>query len=391
MEDKKYKRINYILNEKDLIENTNLSKIEINITELRSKINSIKKYEGINVLNTLSIVKSHINKAEAITTAQIEGLKINENEFNITLSQNAKLEDNFNSKLNLDKYLEPLNTINVLKTFDSIVNQYGLSSRSIKIMHKDLFKNVSSNSISSQLGSFKKANNILKDAISGEVIFIPAGIDILNIEMSEFENFINKDSESIKQSVINSGILHAWFERIHPFLDGNGRVGRTIIPFYLKDKKVIDYSIINLSYEFRKHQSEYYSKLNSIQITDSYYEWLDFYLKIFLVSIKKLNSFIDDIFNFTQDVSQKLLQNNKKFIRDNSYLIAKIFIKNKFISVHKFKEELIKSFEKNEIVKVPNDNTINAYLKSIASQLEMDEVMKKPLIYVLQSIPKIII
>ncbi len=74
---------------------------------------------------------------------------------------------------------EPLNTINVLKNFDGIINKYSLSLRTIKEMHKELFKNTSFDSMKSEIGVFKRKTNILKDNITGEIIFIPAEVDIL--------------------------------------------------------------------------------------------------------------------------------------------------------------------------------------------------------------------
>ncbi len=389
VENKNYIRTKYLLNESELIDQDILLRIEKNIIRLQEQIKGVKKYEGEDILTTLSIVKSHINKSEAITTAQIEGLDVNENEFVIELAKRVKLD--FDKDPKFDFLYEPLNTIRVLKRFDKVIEKYSLSSRSIKLMHTDLFRNISSSSIKSEVGQFKRSTNILKDNISGEVIFIPAEVNILNEEMGAFEEFINKKEKSLKQIVINSGIMHAWFERIHPFSDGNGRVGRTLIPFYLKEQGLIDSTIINLSYEFRKHQNEYYRNLNSIQLTGSYREWLDFYLRIFLVTIKKINTFIDKIFEFVKSIEKQLSEIDNSFINKNRRILAKILVKNKIITINIFKKEIEKSFEKGIIVKVPTDIKINEYLKMISKKLGMSEISKKPLMYSFNAIPQIIV
>ncbi len=185
--------------------------------------------------------------------------------------------------------------------------------------------------------------------------------------------------------------MHAWFERIHPFSDGNGRVGRTLIPFYLKEQKLIDLTIINLSCEFRKHQNEYYKNLNSIQLTNSYCEWLDFYLRIFSISVKKIITFIDKIFDFIEEVKMKLNEIDNKFIKDNKRILAKILVKNKIITIEIFKKEIEKSVEKGIIKKTPTGIKLNEYLKLISEKLNMIEISKKLLIYSFDSIPQIIV
>ncbi len=78
IDDKKYTRVEYLLSENDLIENKILNEIEKDVIRLHEQIRGAKKYEGEEILTTLSIVKSHLNKSEAITTTQIEGLNIND-------------------------------------------------------------------------------------------------------------------------------------------------------------------------------------------------------------------------------------------------------------------------------------------------------------------------
>jgi len=78
--------------------------------------------------------------------------------------------------------------------------------------------------------------------------------------------------------LIKCGLLHAQFETIHPFLDGNGRIGRLLISFFLRDKEVLDRPLLYLSYYFKKYRLEYYDRLMAIRTDGDWEGWLAFFL-----------------------------------------------------------------------------------------------------------------
>lgn len=387
---KKYFRTNFIMNEDMLIDREQLNKAENELIILKTQLQLLEEMDNAQALNSLSVVRSHINKYESITTAQIEGSEITDKELQNELAKtNFKINKAINEKM--DKFREPINTIKVLKNFHKVIDQYGFGERSFKKMHSDLFDRISVKTTKGERGEFKKINNSLKDAITGEVIFEPAGIDILSEEFSVFEVFLNNPISDLKQAIINSGIAHAWFERIHPFLDGNGRVGRMIIPLYFQMNGIIKNSLVTLSTEFRKHQSEYYRALNTIQTTKSYKEWMDFYLKIFSTSITKINSFILKIIKYKKQSVKKLELSKENFVRTNKEFLSNLFMKRGIISIKWFEAQLIKAHEKGVIAKVPSTNKIYEILDSLLLVLGMKLVSSKPKLYRIIDIPQFII
>lgn len=386
----KYFRVKYMISERTIIDREQLNKAENQFIILKTKMEQLNMLEGKDTLNSLSIVRSHINKHESITTAQIEGSKITDEEL-----QNELVKTDFRNVTvineRFDKYREPLNTMRVLKTFNLKMEKYGLGTRSIKIMHKELFDKVSQKTTQGSRGEFKTVNNALKDSMTGEVIFEPAGLDIMDSEFSSFETFLNNPVTDLKQAILNSGVAHAWFERIHPFTDGNGRVGRMIVPFYFLMNDFIDNNFITLSTEIRSHQAEYYRALNTIQETSSYNEWIDFYLRIFSTSISKINTFIDKIIQYKMNSIKSLELSTEKFVKENKEILSSIMMKRGIFSIKWFEGQLIKAHEKGSIKKIPSHAKLYDIMDSLSELLGMKLISKKPRIYKVMRIPQFII
>ena len=105
---------------------------------------------------------------------------------------------------------------------------------------------------------------------------VPPPFKYISNLMSELEQFINSD-ESIT-SVIKAGLAHAQFEIIHPFLDGNGRIGRLLIVLMLIDNKILSEPILYPSYYFKKYHFEYYNALDNVRTNGDFEGWIKFYL-----------------------------------------------------------------------------------------------------------------
>ncbi len=90
--------------------------------------------------------------------------------------------------------------------------------------------------------------------------------------------------------LLKTGLLHAQFENIHPFLDGNGRIGRLLITFYLCQQKVLNRPLFYLSDFFKKYRQEYYDRLNAFHEKDDIEGWLRFFLEGIAITAKVFNS-----------------------------------------------------------------------------------------------------
>jgi len=122
-----------------------------------------------------------------------------------------------------------------------------------------------------------------------EATFIPPPpIEIPRL-LSEFEKFLHSDTDL--PLLVKIGLAHAQFETIHPFLDGNGRVGRLLITFLLCEKKVLSKPVLYLSFYLKKHRNEYYDQLQRVRDVGTWEDWLSFFLKgVEEVSIQATNT-----------------------------------------------------------------------------------------------------
>lgn len=110
-----------------------------------------------------------------------------------------------------------------------------------------------------------------------EAVFVPPPAHQVREDISNLETFIQSDIQL--PLLIKIGLAHAQFETIHPFLDGNGRVGRLLITFLLCERNALQKQVLYLSYFFKKHQQQYYHELQSVRDAGTWEEWLLFFLR----------------------------------------------------------------------------------------------------------------
>ena len=153
------------------------------------------------------------------------------------------------------------------------LKEFPFSLRFLLELHKELMDGARSSHISDP-GEFRKSQNWIGGTTLKNAAFVPPPINEMNIALDYLEKFIHNTS---LMPVLQAGILHAQFETIHPFLDGNGRTGRLLITLFLHERAILENPVLFLSSYFKKHQQLYYDKLNAYHNNKSN-EWLHFYL-----------------------------------------------------------------------------------------------------------------
>jgi Fic family protein len=152
-----------------------------------------------------------------------------------------------------------------------------VSTRLIKEMHATLMTGVRGSNKTP--GEFRRSQNWIgrpgSTLISAE--FVPPPPEDVNQLMSELEKFIHTTDRL--PPLIKVALIHAQFETIHPFLDGNGRLGRLLITYLLCMWKVLDKPLLYLSYFFKAHRTEYYAKLMDIRLRGDWEAWIKFFLR----------------------------------------------------------------------------------------------------------------
>lgn len=149
-----------------------------------------------------------------------------------------------------------------------------LSLRLIREIHAELLLNVRG---ASRPGEFRTTQNWIgaTSAPLSDAIFVPPPIPEMNEALGDFERFLHDRS---LPDLVHAGVAHAQFETIHPFLDGNGRVGRLLITFLLVERGVLHRPLLYLSLHLKRRRAEYYDRLMAIREAGDWEGWLRFFL-----------------------------------------------------------------------------------------------------------------
>lgn len=221
-------------------------------------------------------IKMHI-KTEANKSSKIEGTKTSiEEDF-------MSIEDIVPEKR--DDYEEVHNYIKALNYgIDRIlIDDFPLCNRLICEIHEKLMQGVRGKYKTP--GEFRKSQNWIGGTKPSDALYVPPRIVEMPDLMSDFEKFINNDNLRVPH-LVKIAILHYQFETIHPFLDGNGRIGRLIIPLYLLSKGVLEKPCFYISDYFEKNRNSYYEALDRVRTKNDLLHWIKFFLTASIYTAK---------------------------------------------------------------------------------------------------------
>jgi Fic family protein len=125
-------------------------------------------------------------------------------------------------------------------------------------------------------GEFRQSQNWIGGTRPGNALFVPPPVDRLQECLSDFEHFLHDETLPF---LIRSGLLHVQFETIHPFLDGNGRLGRLLITLLLCHQGMLDEPILYLSLYLKRNRQLYYNLLQEVRTHGAWESWLEFFLE----------------------------------------------------------------------------------------------------------------
>lgn len=180
---------------------------------------------------------------------------------------------NINIPNDVDDILHYINALNygIKRVSD---DGFPLTLRLIKELHEKLMSRARATHFSNP-GEFRTSQNWIGGTRPDNARFVPPPVNEMNNALSDLEKFLHLDSDTL--TLIRAGIIHAQFETIHPFLDGNGRTGRMLITFYLWKEGFLEKPVLFLSSFFKKYQNIYYEKLAGYH-EGNVEEWIDFFL-----------------------------------------------------------------------------------------------------------------
>ena len=149
-----------------------------------------------------------------------------------------------------------------------------LSMRLLNEAHRRLMRGV--RGTDKQPGQVRRAQNWIGGTRPGNAVFVPAPPHVLGEALSAFETYIHSDDDL--PPLVRAGLLHVQFETIHPYLDGNGRIGRLLVTLLLEHWKLLTKPLLYLSLFFKRHQGEYYRRLSAVRTEGDWEGWLDYFL-----------------------------------------------------------------------------------------------------------------
>ncbi|MDE3799398.1 Fic family protein [Sinorhizobium meliloti] len=239
------------------------------LTRLSAAERALGRLDGISILlpNKELFLYMYVRK-EAVLSSQIEGTQS-------TLSDLLRFETEAISGEPVDDIREVSNYVDAMMFGLERMRQLPLSLRLIREMHQRLLDSGRGGTRSP--GEFRTSQNWIGGTRPGNAMFVPPPPNEVMTCLSDWERFIHEDTPNIPP-LVKAGLIHVQFETIHPFLDGNGRLGRLLITLFLCATGVLRQPLLYLSLYFKSRRPDYYRLLQEVREYGTWEAWLEFFL-----------------------------------------------------------------------------------------------------------------
>ena len=218
------------------------------------------------ISNADLFISMYVRK-EALISSQIEGTQ-------------CTLDDVLDPEVEANANLDVSDVINYVKATQYALKRLErlpLCCRLIREIHEVLMENVRGQDKTP--GEFRYSQNWIGPANCSlkDARYIPPNVEDMQTAMSHLEKYINENVDY--DPLIRVALIHYQFETIHPFLDGNGRIGRLLILLYLMEQGLLTKPVIYISYFLKKNQIEYYDRISEVRRTGNFEQWIRFFLE----------------------------------------------------------------------------------------------------------------
>ena len=208
-------------------------------------------------------------RKEAVLSSQIEGTQS-------TLTDLLRFETDAEAGQPIDDVREVSNYVDAMMFGLERLKELPLSLRLIREMHERLLQ--SGRGAAMNPREFRRSQNWIGGTRPGNALYVPPPVHELKGVLADLEEFLHEETSHLP-ALIKAGLIHVQFETIHPFLDGNGRIGRLLVTLYLCTQGVLHKPLLYLSLYLKTHRAEYYRLLQAVREEGAWEAWLQFFLE----------------------------------------------------------------------------------------------------------------
>lgn len=300
-------------------------------------------------------IHMHVLK-EATTSSKIEGT--------VTTIEEAVLPIDEISLEKRDDWQEVQNYTKAMNFAIEQLDELPLCLRLIKDTHRILLEGARGEAKSP--GNVRSSHVWIGGATPQNAVFVPPAANELQNLLTDLEKYIN-DNTSVIPTLVKAAIIHYQFETIHPFLDGNGRIGRLLITLYLKSRHLLDKPVLYLSDYFERNRSRYYESLNSVRTNNDIEQWIKFFLSGIVDTSKRSRLTLEGIVALKQNYEEQLAVLGKRAPAGRKFLtllyskpvVDSKYVQQKLELTHPTVNKLINDFQKIGILKQVTENERN--------------------------------
>jgi Fic family protein len=283
--------------------------------ELREKLDSamtaLGRLDSVSVLlpDTSLFLYMYVRK-EALLSSMIEGTQS-------SLSDLLRVELDQSASVPLDDVKEVCNYVAALDYgIERLAEGFPFSLRLLKEIHQKLLS--TGRGTEKMPGEFRISQNWIGGTRPGNAVFVPPPAESVIECMGALELFLHNQPEKTPV-LVKIALAHLQFETIHPFLDGNGRLGRLMIPLLLHSEKILKEPILYISYYFKVHRQRYYDLLNETRHTGNWEIWLEFFTDAVIESAHQAIDTANRLLKMAANDRKRI--NELKRISGSAYLI----------------------------------------------------------------------
>ncbi len=257
---------------------------------------ALARYDGtLTAIPNPAVLLSPLTTQEAVLSSRIEGTQT-------TIEEVLEFEAEENSEnLSQEKKAdigEVLNYRKAIRTATDLLGELPLCNRVVREAHKVLMENVRGHNKAP--GEYRRTQNWIGVPGAGveDARFVPISPEELQDGMSEWERYIHAEAPD---TLVQLAVLHAEFEALHPFNDGNGRIGRMFVPLFLQEAGLIQSPMFYISAHFEANREEYYDRLLAVSRDGNWTDWCVFFLKAVEIQAKENQAKATAILNLYGD------------------------------------------------------------------------------------------